>query len=327
MSTDDVTDERMVEDYMGDTIQAGMSDMAYGFDTRKHMETYFSNKEEMIFADDSIKFPMESLHHAFNAGYIKGDRLIDISNGAFIHHIYSASRYFKQICVLRGAEKCIMELNRWINKCTGEFDWSHIFEFIKDLEENSDLHQGKDITLKSAIAEIKKCDFEKENLIDPEVLPPADCVITAWLLELISKDKDEYRKNFRKFVKLLKPKGNLIILGLLNTPYMMVGQNKLHVFKYDENFVRQVLTEEGFIIDHWASQKRCPVSDLIDTDNIILDREGIIQEVHLCSMRRVAEIKYSAVLDLSSAGMHTDLLESLKVTEIAQYCFIFTMGE
>ncbi|XP_063798018.1 nicotinamide N-methyltransferase-like [Pseudophryne corroboree] len=241
----------------------------HGFDSREALESYFSNKEEMIFGDDSLKFPMENLFRSFNEGLIKGDLLIDISSGSFIHHLYSASGCFKQICVLKCADKCIMELNRWIHKHTGAFDWSHTFLLTKALEEKSDLFKGEDITLKTAIANIKKCDFEKENLTDPEVLPLADCVITAWLLDLISKDQHEYRKNFRKIVKLLKPKGNLIIIGLLNTTYMMVGQNKMHVFKYDENFVKQVLNDEGFVIDYWASQKRSPVSDRINYDAVL----------------------------------------------------------
>ncbi|XP_063798019.1 nicotinamide N-methyltransferase-like [Pseudophryne corroboree] len=241
----------------------------HGFDSRENLESYFSNKEEMVFKDDSLQFPMESLYRAFNEGLIKGDLLIDISSGSYVHHLYSASGCFKQVCVLRCADKCIMELNRWIHKRTGAFDWSHIFSLVKDLEGKSDLFQGEDITLKTAIANIMKCDFEKENLTDPEVLPPADCVITVWLLELISKDQDVYRKNFRKIGKLLKPKGNLIIIAMLNTTYLTVGQDKIHVFKHDENFVKQVFTEEGFIIDHCAVKKRNAVSDLCDYGAIL----------------------------------------------------------
>ncbi|XP_063797903.1 nicotinamide N-methyltransferase-like [Pseudophryne corroboree] len=282
----------------------------HGFDSREHLETYFSNKPEVVFGDDITKFPMECLHRAFSEGgtdcsasglfssfmiadtcveqvngkesyfstgdgnhklrgHIKGELLIDISTGAFIHHLYTASGYFKQICALKCSEQCIMELNKWNNKRTGAFDWSHIIKHIKCLEGNSDLCQDKDITLNTAITKIMKCDTDKENLTDPEVLPPADCVISAVLLEFISKDQNDYIGNFRKFVKLLKPEGYLILFGALNTTYAMIGQDKVHVFKYDESFVRKVLIDEGFIIDHWAVQKRTAVSDLIDYKEII----------------------------------------------------------
>ncbi|XP_063798060.1 indolethylamine N-methyltransferase-like [Pseudophryne corroboree] len=236
----------------------------HGFDSREHLETYLSNKPDMAFGDDSIKFPMECLHRAFSEGHIKGDLLIDISIGSFIHHLYTPSGYFKQILVLRCSEQCIMELNKWINTRTGAFDYSHIMEYIKFTEGNSDQCQDKDMTLKTAITKIMKCNIDNENLTDPEVLPPADCVISASFLDLISKDQDDYINNFRKFVKLLKPEGHLILFGVLNTTYVMVGQDKVHVFRYDEKFARKVLTDEGFVIDHCAVQKKTAVSDLID---------------------------------------------------------------
>ncbi|XP_063797905.1 nicotinamide N-methyltransferase-like [Pseudophryne corroboree] len=241
----------------------------HGFDSREHLETYFSNKQEMGFGDDSIKFPMECLGRAFSEGHIKGGLLIDISIGSLVHHLYTASGYFKQILVLKCSEQCIMELNRCINKHTGAFDWSHIMPYIKCTEEDSDQCQDKDKTLKTAITKVIKFDIDKENLTDPEVLPPADCVIIGMMFEFISKDQDDYIKNFRKCVKLLKPEGYLIYCGILNTTYMMVGQDKVHVFRYDENFVRKVLTEEGFVIDHCAVQKRTAVSDHIDYETVI----------------------------------------------------------
>ncbi|XP_063798048.1 nicotinamide N-methyltransferase-like [Pseudophryne corroboree] len=236
----------------------------HGFDSREHLETYFSNKPDMAFGDDTMKFPMECLHRVFSEGHIKGDLLIDISYGSFIHLLYTASGYFKQILVLKCSEQCIMELNKWINTHTGAFDWSHIMEYIKCLEGNSDQCQDKGMTLKTAITKIMKCDIDKENLTDPEVLPPADCVISTGMLDLISKDQDDYKKNIRKFVKLLKPEGYLILIGALNATYMMIGQDKIHAFRYDENFARKVLTDEGFVIDHCAVHKKTVDSDLTD---------------------------------------------------------------
>ncbi|XP_063798070.1 nicotinamide N-methyltransferase-like [Pseudophryne corroboree] len=157
-----------------------------------------------------------------------------------------------------------MELNKWINTHTGAFDWSHIMEYIKCLEGNSDQCQDKDMTLKTAITKTVKCNINNENLTDLEVLPPADCVISVCMLDTISKDQADYIKNLRNFIKLLKPEGYLILVGCLNTTYMKIGQDKIHVFKYDENFAKKVLTGEGFIIDHCAIHKRTVESDLID---------------------------------------------------------------
>ncbi|XP_075047517.1 nicotinamide N-methyltransferase-like [Mixophyes fleayi] len=240
-----------------------------GFDSRRCLETYFSDNPEMVFGDESLKFPIEKLHHIFNAGDIKGDILIDISSFSITHHLYSACDFFKDIYLLKFKEKCVMEMNRWLNTRTGAFDWNHALTHFTKLEGNSDQCEDKEIKLKTAIKQIVKCDIEKENLTDPVVLPQADCVISAWLLELISKDQDDYIRYLKKITKLLKPGGQLILFGVLNATYFMIGQDRFHYFKYDENYARKVLTGEGFIIDHCDVLKRKAVSDLSDYQGVI----------------------------------------------------------
>ncbi|XP_075047521.1 indolethylamine N-methyltransferase-like [Mixophyes fleayi] len=238
-------------------------------DSRAILDTYLSDKQEMVFGEETLKFPMEKFHYIFNAGHIKGEVLYDISFGSFIHHLYSACVVFKEISVLRFNEKCIMELNKWLHMRTGAFVWDHASTYIKEMEGKSGQCQDKEIMLKMAIKHIVKCDIEKENLTDSLVLPQADCVISACLLEAISKDQDDYLINFKKFTSLLKPGGHLILQGTLNATYFTAGQDRFHIFKYDENYLRKVLTGEGFIVDHCDVLKRKAVSDLTDYEAFI----------------------------------------------------------
>ncbi|XP_075047532.1 nicotinamide N-methyltransferase-like [Mixophyes fleayi] len=241
----------------------------HDFDSNAYLDTYFSDKPEMVFGDEFIKFPMEKLHHVFSEGLIKGDILIDICAGSFIHHLYSACGFFKQISVLKFNEKCIMELNKWLHTCTGAFDWRHASAYIKEIEGSSDQYQEKEITLKTAIKLIVKCDIEKENLTDLMALPQADCVISAGILDFISKDQDDYIRYLRRIAKLLKLGGHLILIGLLNATYFEMGQDRFHIFNCDENDIRKVLTGEGFIIDHCDVFRRKAVSDLTDYEAIV----------------------------------------------------------
>ncbi|XP_075047537.1 indolethylamine N-methyltransferase-like [Mixophyes fleayi] len=239
------------------------------FDSRMFVDMYFSDKPDMVFADDALKFPMKKLHQTFSAGEIKGDTLIDISFGAFIHHLHSACDFFKAIYSLKFSEKCIMELSRWLNTCTGALDWNHTLSYVTALEGNSDQSEDKAIRLKTAIKQIVQCGIEKENLTDPVVLPQADCVISTCLLETISKDQDDYIRYLKKIVKLIKLGGHLILFALINTTYFTVGEDRFHVLNYDENFVRKVLTGEGLIIDHCENHKRTSLSDLNDYKSIL----------------------------------------------------------
>ncbi|KAM5163642.1 indolethylamine N-methyltransferase-like [Mantella aurantiaca] len=241
----------------------------HGMDSRDLSDLYHSNKEDMVFGDDSLKFPMMNLHYQFSSGQVAGNTLIDISVGSFIHHLYSASNSFQDIIVLKSNEKCIMELSRWLHDRTGAYDWTHTSAAAAEFEGNRDQHQEKESRLKSSIKQILKCDFEQENITSPVVLPLADCVISVWILEPISKNEDEYMRNLEKTLKLLKPGGQLLLFSLTYATYFNIGGEQFHIFAHDEDFVKDVLSKLGLVIDYCAVQRRCNVSDLVDYEAVM----------------------------------------------------------
>ncbi|KAM5163696.1 indolethylamine N-methyltransferase-like [Mantella aurantiaca] len=236
----------------------------HGIDSRDHSELYFSDKEDMVFREDSLIFPMMNLHYQFNSGRVAGNTLIDISNGSFIHHLYSASNSFQEIVVLKFNEKCIMELSRWLHDRTGAYDWTHTSAAAAELEGNRDQLQEKESHLKSSIKQILKCDFEQENITSPVKLPLADCVISAWILNVISKNDDKYMRNLEKTLKLLKPGGQLLLFSSTYATYFTAGGERFHAFTHDEDFVKNTFSKLGLVIDYCAVQRRRNVSDLTD---------------------------------------------------------------
>ncbi|XP_069804248.1 nicotinamide N-methyltransferase-like [Dendropsophus ebraccatus] len=236
----------------------------HGMDSRQHLEHYASDKPDMAFEEDALKFPIENLAKTFAKGHIRGDVLIDLTLGSMIHPLYAACEFFKHIIVLKVSDQCIMEMKRWLDSRTGAFNWEHTTKLHAEIEGNSDELQDKEGKVRSAIPHVMKCDLEKENMTDPIVLPPADCIISAWLLDVISKDQDDYIRYLRKISGLLKPGGHLIIIGSLDMTYYTVGNDKFHAFRYDEDFARKALVGEGFVIDDCKVKKRTAVSDLID---------------------------------------------------------------
>ncbi|XP_073459517.1 indolethylamine N-methyltransferase-like [Aquarana catesbeiana] len=248
----------------------------HGMDSRSYLDIYFSNKEDMVFAEDTLKFPMLMIHYQFSTGRAEGTFLIDISLGSFIHHLYSASKFFKKIVLLKFQEKCIMELNRWLHDRTGAYDWSHTSSAAAELEGTRDQLQEKEMRLRSSIKQILKCDFEQENISSPVLLPLADCVISVWILEMISKNEDEYMKNLEKTIKLLKPGGQLLLIAGLDTTYLFVGEERFHYFKCNEEFVKNAFGKVGLVIDYCAVQRRRNVSDIIDYKAVlfIVGRKG-----------------------------------------------------
>ncbi|XP_056398639.1 indolethylamine N-methyltransferase-like [Hyla sarda] len=241
----------------------------HGFDSRQHLEFYLSDKPDMVFGEDCLAFPIESLKKAFKEGHIKGDVLIDFSLGSLVHHLIAPSEFFNHIIVLKVKDRCIMELKRWLNTRTGAFDWGHAAKLHGEMQENSDRSVDKEEKVRSIVQHVVKCYPEMKNMTDPIVLPPADCIISFWLLDSICKDQNDYRRYLRKFSGLLKPGGHLILIGGLDITYYTVGKDKFHAFPYDEDFVRKALVGEGFVIDNCKVQKRTNVSDLVDYKAII----------------------------------------------------------
>ncbi|XP_040281678.1 nicotinamide N-methyltransferase-like [Bufo bufo] len=240
-----------------------------GFDSRQHLEQYLSDKPEMVFEEDFLTFPIACLAKTFSLGHIKGDILIDFSIGSMVHHLFSACEFFKDIIVLKNRDRCIMELKRWVDTRTGAFDWGHAAKRHVDIEEKSDQLQDKEEKMKSALQHVVKCNLEKENITDPIVLPAADCIISAWLLDVVCKDQDDYIRYLRKISGLLKPQGHLILIGDLDLTYFTVGEEKWHGFRYDEEFARKALEGEGFVIDCCEVKERTVKSDLIDYKAVI----------------------------------------------------------
>ncbi|XP_056399655.1 indolethylamine N-methyltransferase-like [Hyla sarda] len=236
----------------------------HGYDSRQALEDYFADKPDMAFVEDSLIFPIENLTKTFTEGHFKGDVLIDLSSGPLVHHLFMACEIFRHIIVLRVRDRCILELKRWLDTRTGAFNWGHATKIHLEKEDKSDQLLNKEEKVRSVVQHVMKCDVEQENMTDPIVLPPADCIISAWLLDKISKDQDDYIRYLRKFSGLLKPGGHLILIGCLDTTYFTVGKEMFHFLTYDEDFVRKALVGEGFVIDNCVVKKRTAVSDLID---------------------------------------------------------------
>ncbi|XP_073459514.1 indolethylamine N-methyltransferase-like isoform X2 [Aquarana catesbeiana] len=248
----------------------------HGMDSRSYLDLYFSNNEDMVFAEDTLKFPMSMIHYQLCTGRTEGTFLIDISLGSIIHHLYFVSKFFKKIVLLKFQEKCIMELNRWLHDRTGAYDWSHTSSAAAELEGMRDQLQEQEMRLRSSIKQILKCDYEQENVTSPVLLPLADCVIGASILEMISKNEDEYMKNLEKTIKLLKPGGQLLLFAVLDATYWFVGAERFHCFKCNEEFVKNAFGKLGLVIDYYTVKRRCNVSDLADYKAIlfIVGRKG-----------------------------------------------------
>ncbi|XP_053311769.1 nicotinamide N-methyltransferase-like [Spea bombifrons] len=232
------------------------------FDPIHLLDIYCSPNIDEALLEDMIIDPMEYLYKV--SGLIKGDMLIDITIGPVICHLLPICEFFKEITVLEFNDLCISELEKWIKGHDEAYDWSHASKFVTDLEGKSGWWQEKETMLKRKMNRIVKCDLSKDNPTDPLVLPKADCVISGYLLEVTSKDKNEYMSNLRKISSLLKPGGRLILLAAINMSYYKIGEHKYASLSYDEEFLKVALKSEGYTIESYETKVRKTLTDFDD---------------------------------------------------------------
>ncbi|KAM8939575.1 nicotinamide N-methyltransferase-like [Pelodytes ibericus] len=241
----------------------------HGFDPQQFTDTYFSPNADKDLREEAVIDSMKYMHTEAISGRVKGDLLIDISVGSGIAQLFSICDQFKEITVLEVNDRNIKDLERWINKHEDATDWTHVSEILMELHGKCDVWQEKEEALRRKMKHVLKCDFDKENLTDPITLPKADCIVTTWMLDCVSKDHAAFCSNLRKISSLLKPGGHLILFGDINVTYYMIGSEKFHILTYDEEFLRSSLEDARFKIQRYEATDRKTNSGIVDYDKIV----------------------------------------------------------
>ncbi|KAB1276725.1 Indolethylamine N-methyltransferase [Camelus dromedarius] len=73
--------------------------------------------------------PRSKLH-----GGVGGDILIDIGSGPTIYQLLSACEAFREIIVSDYTEQNLWELEKWLKKEPGAYDWSPAVQYVCELE-------------------------------------------------------------------------------------------------------------------------------------------------------------------------------------------------
>ncbi|OCT66975.1 hypothetical protein XELAEV_18038257mg [Xenopus laevis] len=221
-----------------------------------------SSKEELV--ENPIKF----LYNLLSSGSVKGELLIELTTGSAVWESFVAADFFKNIILLESSDCCIKALENWIRNEPGAVEQAHVLEFVCSLKGQSTEWKKHEEKTRRAIKQLVKWDITKENPLGTVVLPQADCLLTAYYLEVISKDQDIYINLLKKFVSLLKIGGHLILVSMINISYYTVGQHKFAALKCNEEFIRKALAKVGCTIVSSETHKGKFKSSLTDYESI-----------------------------------------------------------
>ncbi|KAG8447451.1 hypothetical protein GDO86_014802 [Hymenochirus boettgeri] len=221
---------------------------------------------DRLYNEDAMEEIMENVYKVLSSGCVKGDTIIDVSLGLYMFQLFIAADYFKNIILIESSDSCVDEIQKWINNEPGAVDKSHMAAFACALKGKSEGWQKQEEKARQAIKQVVKWDLTKENPLEDVVLPKADCLISCWYLELVSKDPEMYLSLQKHFSSLLKIGSHLILMSLFNMSYYTIGDHKFSSLRCNEEFVQKVLTDCGYVIESFEKHKSKLNSNLIDYD-------------------------------------------------------------
>ncbi|XP_054853295.1 nicotinamide N-methyltransferase-like [Eublepharis macularius] len=219
------------------------------FDPKEYLEMYFTFHPEKEEINALIDFILKNLHKAFHSGGIKGDTLIHFGIGSAIYPFLSACESFREIISTDYTDQNLEELQRWLRKEPGAFDWSPIVKYVCELEGDREKWVQKEETVRKAIKRVLQCDLTQPNPLAPLSLPPADCLLSTFLLGVACKDLLTYHFALKNLSFLVKPGGHLVLFALLEESFYMVGQHRFSFLYLNQKSVEEAVKEAGFDIE------------------------------------------------------------------------------
>ncbi|KAI4013347.1 indolethylamine N-methyltransferase [Homo sapiens] len=215
---------------------------------RDYLATYYSFDGSPSPEAEMLKFNLECLHKTFGPG-LQGDTLIDIGSGPTIYQVLAACDSFQDITLSDFTDRNREELEKWLKKEPGAYDWTPAVKFACELEGNSGRWEEKEEKLRAAVKRVLKCDVHLGNPLAPAVLPLADCVLTLLAMECACCSLDAYRAALCNLASLLKPGGHLVTTVTLRLPSYMVGKREFSCVALEKEEVEQAVLDAGFDIE------------------------------------------------------------------------------
>ncbi|XP_070808311.1 nicotinamide N-methyltransferase-like [Pituophis catenifer annectens] len=226
---------------------------AENFLPKDYLETYY--KVNLDDDDQILTFFLKGAHRAFSLDGIKGDTLIDIGSGPTIHQFLSACESFREIIASDYTDQNREEVQRWLKKEPGAFDWTPVVKYVCELEGDREKWPEKEEKVRRSIKRYLKCDVTQPNPLAPLVLPPADCLLSTLCFDGACKDIPTYQSAFRNISSLLKPGGHLLFHSTLESNFYMVGQRKFSALYLEKGMVEEAVRQAGFVIK-WIEETR-----------------------------------------------------------------------
>uniref|UniRef100_A0A8C3YQT4 Nicotinamide N-methyltransferase n=1 Tax=Catagonus wagneri TaxID=51154 RepID=A0A8C3YQT4_9CETA len=221
------------------------------FNPQDYLEKYYNFGARHSAEVQILRQLLKNLFKIFCLDGVKGDLLIDIGSGPTIYQLLSACESFKEIVATDYTDQNLQELEKWLKKEPGAFDWSPVVTYVCELEGNRVKGPEKEEKLRRAVKRVLKCDVTQSRPLGAVPLPPADCVLSTLCLHAACPDLPTYRAALGHLRGLLRPGGFLVLVDALKSSYYLLGEQRFSSLCLGREAVEAAVREAGYTIEHF----------------------------------------------------------------------------
>ena len=223
------------------------------FDSKAFLSSYY--KAEGGNVETYYEFTLGSYHEFWSKMTKKDLRVLVFGGGPVVYDLISAACYSDEIIFAEYTAKNRQEVEKWLQNSADSHDWTPFFQFVvKNLEgKKNDEVAIRESELRKKISHVLPCDIGWEDPVKwPSNLSAQtamfDVVTTSLCLEVCVTSSEGYRHAIAKLKRFLKPGGYIVLYGVLEETFYMVGQEKFHCFPLSKQLIEETLASEGFQI-------------------------------------------------------------------------------
>ena len=224
------------------------------FDPRSYVSFYKAVGGKL---EDYNEFSLKGFHEFWSKKLAKKNlRILEFGGGPSIFDLIPAAPFAEEIIFAEYSEKNREEVVKWLQKSPESHNWLPYFKFaVQTLEGNNSDEEVtiRESELRNKIKHILPCDIGWEDPVKwpsswSSQLATFDVVSTSLCLEVSVTSREGYRQAIAKLKRYLKPSGHIVMYGVLEETYYMVGQERFHCFPLSKELIEETLTSEGFKI-------------------------------------------------------------------------------
>lgn len=218
------------------------------WDAEEYLRTYFSSVRQD--EDETLKFLIENLKDLNPKGVQK---VLDFGAGPTVVHALAAVPYSAEIHVADYLQDNLDEVDRWLSKRPGAFDWSPFISRIIEIEGGQpDLvkieEREEQLRLKTRV--LLRCDASLTNpLFERQDRYPL--VISTFCADSATSSKDVWRAYMKNIFNLVQPSGTMLLAALKECGYYRIGDDFFPSANVSEQNVKDIFLENGFGSDEF----------------------------------------------------------------------------